>query len=188
MRASFKLLLLVTPLFLASACGPPWTVIRQGNPNPMNQQSKFAVDNTTFDNLSVGNKPEAVYLSAKTPEQQTGFANDKGAFNAGLVSGLQERRGPLDIAGPEALAGRFAVHSNVDFLEPGNFNGFMNFATQMRTRVVITDPNGQPIDEVIIPCTVNADVFHPAVGMRVAECGRMTGFRAARYVRKRLGF
>jgi hypothetical protein len=187
MRAPFKVLLAALPLALVMGCAPPWTVIRQGNPNPMTPQTQFAIDNTTFNNLMVARKTEAEYLSDKKPETQQSFQNDKLAFLAGFSAGLQGQRGPLDIAGPEALTGRMAIRSNVEFLEPGNFNGFVNIATEMHTKVVVTDANQQPVDEILIKCIVPADLYRPAIGMRVTECGRLTGTYAARYFKQRTG-
>ena len=185
--SALKVVLASLPLALVMGCAPPWTIIRQGNPNPITPQTQFAIDNTTFNNLMVARKTEAEYLADKKPETQQSFQNDKLAFLAGFTDGLQKNRASLDIAGPEALTGRFGIHSNVDFLEPGNFNGFVNIATEMQTHVTITDPNQQPVDEIEIKCYVPADLYRPAVGMRVTECGRITGNYAARYLKSRSG-
>ncbi len=191
MRFSVKALFAAVPLIALSlgsvGCGPPWTIIRQGNPNPLTPQVQLAVDNTSFNGLMVGKKSEAEYLSEKKPETQQSFQNDKLAFMGGFTAGIQGQRGPLDIAGPDQAAGRFLVKSNVEFLEPGNFNGFVNIATEMRTKVMVTDPAGAPVDEIEIRCVVGADIYHPAVGMRVTECGRITGNYAARYFKQRTG-
>jgi hypothetical protein len=187
MRAAWKVVLASLPLALVMGCAPPWTVIRQGNPNPINPQTQFAIDNTTFNNLMVARKSEAEYLADKKPETQQSFQNDKLAFLAGFTNGVQQQASPIAVAGPEALTGRFAIHSNVDYLEPGNFNGFVNIATEMHTKVVITDPNQQPVDEIELKCVVGADIYHPAIGMRVSECGRLTGNYVARYLKTRSG-
>ncbi len=187
MKALLKAAVAALPLLLAVGCGPPWAVIRQGTPNPLTPQTQFAIDNSSFNNLQVGKKTEADYLAVKKPEQQQSWQNDKMAFIGSFSAGLQERRGPLNVGGADQLTGRFNVKTNVDFLEPGNFNGFVNIATEMRTTVVITDPNQQPIDEIQIRCVIGADIYHPAVGMRVAQCGRITGQYAARYLKTRVG-
>lgn len=179
-------LMVVVPMVVAG-CGSPWVIVRQGNPNPLTPATQFAIDNTTFSQLEVGKKTEGDYLAGKTAEQQQSFQNDKMAFTGGFSTGMQGQRGTLDIAAADQLAGRFVVHSNVTFLEPGNFNGFYNLATQMRTHVVITDPSNAPIDEIEIRCVVGADLYHPSVGVRVTECGRLTGKYAARYLRQRVG-
>ena len=182
----FGWLMVVVPMVLAG-CGSPWVIVKQGNPNPLTPATQFAVENTTFNQLEVGKKTEGDYLAGKTSEQQQSFQNDKNAFGGGFTTGVQKGRATLDIAGPDQLAGRFVVHSNVTFLEPGNFNGFINLATQMRTHVVITDPSNAPIDEIDVHCVVGADIYHPTVGARVSECGRLTGNYAARYLRQRVG-
>jgi hypothetical protein len=187
MKALMKVLVAAVPLFLIAGCGPPWVVIRQGNPNPITAQTQLAIDNTTFNNLMVARKSEAEYLADKKPETQQSFQNDKLAFLAGFQSGIQGQRGPLDVQGPEALTGRFAIRSNVEFLEPGNFNGFVNVATEMRTKVTITDPNQQVVDEIEIKCYVPADLYRPAIGMRITECGRITGNYTGRYLKHRAG-
>jgi hypothetical protein len=187
MRAAWKVLFAALPLALIVGCGPPWILIRQGNPNPLNPQTQFAIDNTTFNNLMVARKTEAEYLADKKPETQQSFQNDKLAFLAGFTAGVQGNRASLDVGGPETLTGRFDIRSNVEFLEPGNFNGFVNIATEMRTKVSISDPNQQPLDEIEIRCVVPADIYRPAIGMRVTECGRLTGTYAARYLRERTG-
>jgi hypothetical protein len=187
MRSAWKVILASLPLALVMGCAPPWTIVRQGNPNPINPQTQLAIDNTTFNNLMVARKTEAEYLADKKPETQQSFQNDKLAFLAGFTNGVQSQSAPLAVAGPEALTGRFAIHSNVDFLEPGNFNGFINIATEMHTHVTITDPNQQPVDEIELRCIVAADLYRPAIGMRVTECGRLTGTYVARYLKMRSG-
>ncbi len=184
MRASLKALVAALPIVFVTGC-TPWVIVRQGNPNPLTPQSQFALDNTTFNNLMVARKSEAEYLADKKPETQQSFQNDKLTFMAGFMGGVQGQRGPLDVAGPDQLTGRFAIRSNVEFLEPGNFNGFFNVPTEMRTKVAITDASGTAVDEIEIKCAVAADLFRPAIGMRVTECGRITGNYVARYLRQR---
>src|SRR4051812_24365646 len=105
MRAPLPVLLAAIPMLLVVGCGPPWTVIRQGNPNPLTAQTQFAIDNTTFNNLMVAKKTEAEYLSEKKPETQQSFQNDKMAYMGGFSAGLQGQRGPLDVGGADQLAG-----------------------------------------------------------------------------------
>jgi len=57
----------------------------------------------------------------------------------------------------------------------------------MRTKISVTDANQQPVDEIEIRCVVPADLYRPAIGMRVTECGRLTGNYAARYFKHRTG-
>jgi hypothetical protein len=185
MRSMLKTLLWIVPLMVVTGCGPSWQVVRQG---PMfAPQTPFAVEPTAFNNTVVGKKTEAEWLANKPPEAQMSFQNDKAAFSARLFMTAQQFGAPLSIAGPEAMQGRFVVHSNVEYLEPGNFNGFFNIATDMRTRVVITDPAGQPVDEVLFRCVVGADIYRPSIGQRVSDCGAITGRHIAFYLRRRSG-
>jgi len=180
-------LLIGLPLLFTLGCGPGWKVIRQASPNPMTPQTQLAVDTPTFRELRVGKQPEAQHLAGKKPEEVQRWETDKQAFASGFSSGLMAERGQLDVGGTDQLSGRYNLQSNVVYLEPGLWNGLINLPTEMRTRVVVTDAQLAPVDELEVRCVVIADLYRPAVGMRIAECGRITGAEVARYLKQRLG-
>jgi hypothetical protein len=176
---------LAVALTLFAGCAE-WTVIEQATPSPLTAQTQLAIDGTSFTGLIVDHKPEADYLAARPTEAQA-FQNDKLAFLAGFTAGVTAARGALDIDGPEALAGRYVIRSRVESMVPGIYDRLFRTPTEMRVRVGVAAPNGSVVDEIELQCTVPADAYRPALGMRIAECGRIVGARVAHYLRQRAG-
>jgi hypothetical protein len=171
------------PLVAMLGCIPQWTLVRQAAPNPMSPQTQLAIDNTTFEHLMVNERPEAAYLADHRVEAVT-FANDKMGFLSGFTAGVLGLRGALDIGGPDQVAGRYVIRTNVESLTSGGLPGV---PTTARTRVTIVAPNGNTVDEILLGCKVWPDVMHATLAQRVQDCARNTGADTARYLHLRTG-
>jgi hypothetical protein len=183
MRMRTRALVVGLPLLAMLGCAPQWALVHQATPNPLSRQTQLAIESTTFDHLTVNRRPEAKYFADHRAEAVT-FPNDKLGFLAGFTAGVESLRGPLDVAGPDQIAGRYVIRTNVESLDPGGTTGV---PTSMRTRVTIVDPSGKLVDELVLGCTAWPDVVHATLALRIQDCAHATGADAARYLRMRTG-
>src|SRR5689334_19895195 len=86
-------ILVLAGALLASGCGPAYTIVRQGNPNPFTGRNAFIVEAIHYDGLTVGRKTEAEYLAAKKPEQVQSFQGDKSGMVQKFVEVLATQSG-----------------------------------------------------------------------------------------------
>lgn len=170
------------------ACGPPGLVVKQAMPNPFVGKNEFVVEPVTYPNLSVGGKPEATYLADKKPESQQSFEADKTETAKNLIETLMAegaRRG-LRITPAAGAPGMFNIRPMVTFFEPGNFNGFVNIATELKATLQIVDAQGQVIDEVLFQTAVGASLANPSSGGRMHTAGKNLGSLIASYLQYRV--
>ena len=83
--------------------------------------------------------------------------------------------------------GPFVLIPNITFVEPGNFNGFVNIATTVKMTLRIFNYQQILADEVIFTAVVPADMFNPSSGGRMHTAGKNLGAQAAQYVLARAG-
>jgi hypothetical protein len=170
------------------------------DPNdPLAGQRLFAIEPVSYSNLMVGDKPEPMYLGEKKPEQQQSWQTDKAEaarqLTQHLLAGATAHgvqivpQPPADPANPAATAAAapFIVRTDIQFIEPGNFNGFVNFATEVRMLVTIINPQGQPFGQTIMTSRIPASIYNPSSGGRLREAGEHLGDRLAQYVVARSG-
>ncbi|HRI64912.1 MAG TPA: hypothetical protein PK156_11750 [Polyangium sp.] len=188
-RRRFGLVTIMLGALLALGCGPSWTIVAQQNPNPMVAQREFFVAPVGYVGLMVGDKSEAQYLAGKDGEQQQSFLNDKAETAKNMTELLIATAGEGGvIVHPIAGGGGpFVLVPNITFVEPGNFNGFVNIPTTVEMRLRIIDAQQQPIDEVIFRATVPASMMNPSSGGRMHTAGKNLGEQAAQYLLSRTG-
>ena len=174
---------------LALGCGPSWTVVAQRNPNPMAAQREFLVAPVGYVGLMVGDKTEAQYLAGKDGEQQQSFLADKAETAKNMTELLitTAAEGGVNVRQASGEGGPFVLVPNITFLEPGNFNGFVNIATTVEMRLRIIDAQQQPVDEVIFRATIPASMMNPSSGGRMHSAGKNLGEQAGQYLLSRTG-
>lgn len=191
MKSFSKSTLLLAAAFafaLATGCGPPWRVIKQANPNPMMGQKNFIVDNIHYENLHVGKKTVQEYLAGKEQKTQDSFQADLTDGNKIFAGSLVERSGGLSVQmAPAPAPGSFFVKPTVDTYEPGNFNGFVNIATQVHMRLEILNDQGAVLDEIALVWSEPATLYNPGSGTRFRQSTKQLGYIAARYLAERSG-
>ena len=185
---TLALSLLSSLLALSSiGCGPTWVVVRQANPNPMVGQQAFAIQQLSYENLFVGDKPEAAWLAGKEPKAVESFNTDKAdsipIFFTALDANLR-RIGAQMVPGPGP--GVFLVRPRVTNYEPGSFNGFFDFPTTVKMSVQFMAPNGALLDEVNFSGVIPADLYHPSSGQRMRSALGNIGRQIALYLRTRI--
>ena len=185
MRKPTLLKALLPLALIAAACAPPWTVVRQANPNPFQTQRSFAVEAIRFDTLQVGGKTEAEYLAGKDPKQLESWAGDKAEMSNLFASELAANATGLTIAPPGPTSA--IVRPSCSFVEPGNYNSFVNISTEVRLVLQILDASGQVQDEIETHTSVPASIFNPASGGRMRTAAKSLGKNIATYLAVRAG-
>jgi hypothetical protein len=185
-------LLAVTVILFALAligCGPPWVVVMQTTPNPLVNQAKFSVVPTDFTGLTIGEKPEAVYLSEKDAGQQQSFAADKAGINEEFVNALikQAREAGIEVVlGTGPADAPFQIHPSIAWIEPGFFAGVMGAPSQTRMKLRITTPDGRVLDEINMKHATGASFIYAASGGRLRKDGQGLGEWSAKYLKSRV--
>jgi hypothetical protein len=169
------------------ACGPPWSVLKQANPNPMLGKGDFVAVPIDFTNLQVGDKSEAEWMSEKDAEQKQSWVGDKEGMNAEFVktlttSGAEEG---VKVATPPATA-PFIVHPKVQFIEPGFFTAFVNKASEVNMVVAVTTPDGNALDEISMTHSTPSSLTNPASGNRLRDDAEALGSYTAEYLGTRV--
>jgi hypothetical protein len=171
--------------FASIACGPPWKVVVQANPNPMTATNKFFVDAVSFDKLSIGGTDEASWQSSKDAQAQASWQGDKQAMATEYSSALDDAREGVQRAG--APPGDFTVKPHITWIEPG-FNAVVaSQPTQVKMDVQIVDAKGTLIDEFTMHVNIAASISNEALGTRLREAAQNLGRITAKYLKKRLG-
>ena len=187
-----RILLAVTVALFSLAligCGPPWVVVMQTTPDPFVNQSKFSVLPIDFTGLEIGEKPEGLYLSEKTPEQRESFLADKAGMNEEFTKALigKAREFGLDVVlatGPNDAP--FQIRASVAWIEPGFFTGFVNAPSQVRMKLRLMTPDGRVLDEIGMNHHTDASLFAAASGSRLRKDGEGLGAWSARYLGERV--
>lgn len=186
---AIKAISLLAPFALLAACGPSWVVVKQSNPNALAGKKVYAVEAVKFDNLMVGKKSEAEYLTGKDQKAVDGFAADKTAMTENFTAQMIKRKGGLDISASTgaAPAGGFTVRPVIYWLEPGSFNAMFNIPTEAKAKLQIVDAQNVVVDEIEIKTAVGADLYHPAVGTRLRAAANQLATISVNYLNTRVG-
>ncbi|MEO8876184.1 MAG: hypothetical protein ABI461_11400 [Polyangiaceae bacterium] len=171
--------------FASIACGPPWKVVVQANPNPMAITNKFFLDAVSFDKLSIGGTDEQSWQSSKDAQAQASWQGDKQAMASEFSASFDEEREGVQRAG--AAPGDFTIKPHITWIEPG-FNAVVaSKPTQVKIDVQILDAKGTLIDEFTSEAVIGASISNEALGTRLRQAGRYLGKVTAKYMKKRLG-
>ena len=173
----------------AIGCGGSWTIVKQGNPNPLKPESTFAVAPATWDGVKVGKKTEADWLAGKDEAGKASHANDKLAFSAQLAAGVAKHAKALKVV-PEGA--QFTIKPNVFWFEPGYYIGISGGPAEVKVRLDVVDAQGQTVDTIEVAGRgPAAEPFNPipraTVGQRLQKAADEAGDRIAAYLRTRAG-
>jgi hypothetical protein len=169
---------------MALGCEPRWSVIQQAVPDPFVSQHQFFIEAVHADRLFVGELPEPVYLSGKTPEQQASWQADKQDMITRYAEGvMSEGEGLLFPTQPNP--GAFIIRPIVEFVEPGFYGVVVSKATEVAMRVEILAPNGQLLDAIGIRSAIGASMFNAASGTRLRQAAEDLGRVTADYLKAR---
>lgn len=173
-----------------TGCGGtiPWRVVSQANPNPLMGQKQFVVAPVDFSKLTVGAKPEAQYLSEKSPEDRKGWEDAKAAFQEEFDKAIRATgtQAGLNISLGETGA-PFVIRPKVDYIEPGYYAYVSSSSSGVKVTMKITSADGKDVDEVLLEHHTSASMGSASVQSRVRGDGEGMGAQAAQYVAQRTG-
>lgn len=172
-----------------TGCAPPWIVVTQTTPNPFVNAPKFSVLPTDYTGLSIGEKPESVYLAGKDAGQQQSFQADKAGINEEFVNALikQAREAGIEVVlGTGPGDAPFQIHPAIQWVEPGFFAGVMGAPSQTRMKLQITAPDGRVLDEIQMKHITGASFIYASSGGRLRKDGQGLGEWAAKYLNTRV--
>jgi hypothetical protein len=185
--------LAIAVILAAVGCGPSFTVIKQANPNPLVGQKSLAVEQATFEGLTIGKMSEADYVAKKTGDNpaeadkwKASHEGDKQGMVEMFNKRLDERKAK---AGLELAMGQggapFSVKPNFFFVEPGVFSGFVNLPTEVRLDAQIVNDKGEVLDQIQFKSVVGADLYHPSVGQRMRDAAANLADQLIDYLKNR---
>jgi hypothetical protein len=152
-RRTVILTLMLALAALALGCAPRWQVVRQANPNPLWNQTTFAVLPVDYGGLLVGEKSEAEYLAAKDEKQRESFAGDKAGLNEEFAAALIAYAGKsgirIELATGPATA-PFMIRPHVRFIEPGWYAPIAPGASRVAMALTILNADGKVVDEIAL--------------------------------------
>lgn len=180
MRSQALLAFAAVSLFVAG-CGPRWQVVKQADPNPLTASSKFAVDKVTLDNLRIGSKTEAEWMSGKDADTQQKWEGDKTGMSDAFSTGFDKARDTL--ARVTDKNGAFVVRARFDSYEPGFYAGVASGNAEIDATVDIVDASGNVVDEF----HTKAVAAGMSAGQRARDCAEQIGATTAKYLKKRVG-
>jgi hypothetical protein len=168
-------------LFLC-ACSSSWKVIHQASPNPFNRGTVVALQQVTFDNLKVGDKPETEWLSEQRESKQSTWPEAKAAMAQAFVDALGESAGAH-----LSPRGAFAMRVHFYRYDPGAYSIVgrgdpLSWPSYLLAEVYIVDASGAPVDEVRISGQGAGYMVE-----RAEACGRDLGGHVAEYLMERFG-
>lgn len=163
--------------------GPQWRAVMQSNPNQLAGQKQFTVAPLDFAGLTVGQKSEADYLSAKEDEAKKGWVESKAGLEDEFIKSLRAGAVTSGVQMSVGAAGApFILKPKVDFIEPGFYAFVASKPSQVKMTVKIVSADGKDVEEFVIE--------HAAGGAsnssRLRADGAALGEYAANYVASRV--
>ncbi len=138
---------IVAPLALAGllmlGCGPSWTVVRQDVGSSLYGVQSIAVDPVQIENLRIGEKSEAEWLSQKNPEQQLSWEADKAALDQQFFQGITENLKAKNIR--LLRDGNYPsvphLRAVISRIEPGFYGGIVNAPAELDVTLQVIQDN-----------------------------------------------
>lgn len=177
-------LLLVTLLFAAVGCGPPWRVIRaSGPPSALVGMSHVGV---VFDDsmLMMGGMPEAQWLATQPPEEQASYLAVRASMEEHFLLELSSqlgREGMVVVRATGAEPHQIVVRYTR--IEMGFYRVLMEMDSVLDVDLAF-GPGGAISDEIAIHLTREASRWNASVEERLDWCSARAAQLAAEYVRR----
>lgn len=168
-------------LFLLTACGPPWRVVRQsGPPSALRGQTTIGV---TFDwsRAMLGNQPEQVWLAGQPPADQQSYMEVRNSLMQAFVAELQSRlqaRGVTVVASTGQEPVQLVVQPLV--LEMGFYRFIVNRDSRLDSALV-WQVGGQETDHIEVRTTAQATARNAQILTRMNQCAQRTAQLAAQF-------
>lgn len=164
-------------------CGRPYHMEVQAVPSPFVRPGCHAVlEPLHSEQLMVGAKPEAVYVSEKKAESGESYMNDKAAsameFQQRLMGAF-----PNVFAPGGAPDNTFTIRPTWTHWEPGSVVAFGGARPSVADLIVeVVSPQGQVLDKFDLETAVGASIYNPSSGGRMRSALKRAGNVVAAYM------
>lgn len=179
-----RALLAAIALFVLTACGPPWKVVRQsGPPSALAGQTVIGV---SFDwsRAILGGQPEQMWLAGQPPDDQAAYMEVRTAlmqtFMLELTSQLSAR-GVTVVPSTGAEPVQLVVQPLM--LEMGFYRFMVNMDSRLDSALV-WQVGGQETDHIEIRTTQVANMQNAAILGRMNACALRSARLAAEFYRR----
>lgn len=177
-------LVLVTLLFAAVGCGPPWRVIRaSGPPSALVGMSHVGV---VFDYsmLMMGGMPEAQWLATQPPEEQASYLAVRASMEEHFLLELSSQLGREGMVVVRATGGEpHQIVVRYTRIEMGFYRFMVNMDSVLDSNLAF-GPAGTISDEISIHLSRQANMANASIEERLGWCSARAAQLAAEYVRR----
>lgn len=183
-QTRFLALLAAASLFLLTACGPPWKVIRaSGPPSALAGQTVIGV---SFDwsRAMLGGQPEQVWLAGQPPNDQQSYMEVRNAIMQTFMMELTNQlaaRGITVVPSTGAEPVQLVVQPLT--LEMGFYRFVMSMDSQLDTALV-WQVGGQETDQIQLHTTATANMANASILERMGTCATRSARLAADFYRR----
>jgi len=183
-QTRFLTFLAAASLFLLTACGPPWRVIRQsGPPSALAGQPVIGV---SFDwsRAVLGGQPEQIWLAGQPPADQQSYMEVR---NAIMQTFMMELSNQLQPRGITVVPSTGAEPVQLVVMPLTLEMGFYRFVMAMDSRLdsaLVWQVGGQETDQIEIRTTATANMANAAILGRMSHCATRSARLAADFYRR----
>lgn len=186
-RGALKLSMVLST-WLWMACGSPYTVIHQAQPNPFLGTKNFVVKSIDFSQLRIGVRTETQYVADKSERQDGSFEGDKQAMNEVFYRTLRATAAENELRVDRADAkpsDAFVIIPIITFIEPGFYAAVAQTPSKVVMTLKIVSPNGNDLDEIEVSHSSGSSPASPSSGQRLRNDAAAIGETIANYVTAR---
>lgn len=197
MLKRLALLTLTAFCLFVVGCAPPWTVIKQAEPNPFTGKKEFVVMPVDYSGLKIGEKTEEEYLGAKEEKAeekgkesktreslQTDKEEVSNRFQDHLKKVSAKDGISVNLATGEVTT--FVIKPHIGFMEPGFYAYVASRPSEIVMTLKIEDKDGKLLDEIEIKHRTEASMINAAAGTRYRKSGDAIGDIVGEYIRLRV--
>lgn len=183
----FRLLFLIALAAFSMACGAPYKVINQAEPNPFHGAKKFVVKAIDFSKVRIGERTEEQYKADKSERQEGSFEGDKQGMNEVFFQNLKETAADnqISVEREPGDPNTFVIVPIVTFIEPGFYAAVVSKPSKVVMTLKILSPNGNSFDEIEIEHESRSTMTNPSSGQRLRADAEWMGGVVGDYVTKR---
>lgn len=166
----------------ATACGPPWRVMRvSGPPSALSGMQSLGV---TFDYsaLIMGGMPEAQWLLTQPPEDQSSYLATRSLMETELLAALGSELAPMPVVRATGTESHMIV-VRYTMLEMGAYRVVFAMDSRLDSTLAF-GPSGTITDEIAVRTARVANLYNPSIDGRMSWCARRVAQLAAEYIRR----
>lgn len=181
-RPALRLLLGLAFSLYATACGPPWRVMRtSGPPSALLGMQSLGVS-FDYSALMMGGMPEAQWLLTQPPEDQGSYLAVRATMENEFLAELGTSLAPLPVVRATGTETHVIV-VRYTMLEMGAYRVFFAMDSRLDSDLGF-GPSGTITDEIAVRTSRVANLYNPSIDQRMNWCARRVAQLAAEYIRR----